>query len=146
MILYQQGGDSLSVGERLQKARKALHVTQVEFGESLGITQSAISAVESGKVKLTDRLAQSIQSNYNINVEWLRTGEGEMLVEPSEDEQLAQFVGEVLAGRPDDLRRAFLVAMAQLDENGWNSLASFVRTVYEEGRLDKEKESPIICQ
>ena len=136
----------MSVGERLQKARKALHVTQVEFGESLGITQSAISAVESGKVKLTDRLAQSIQSNYNINVEWLRTGEGEMLVEPSEDEQLAQFVGEVLAGRPDDLRRAFLVAMAQLDENGWNSLASFVRTVYEEGRLDKEKESPIICQ
>ena len=130
----------MSVGERLQKARKALHVTQVEFGESLGITQSAISAVESGKVKLTDRLAQSIQSNYNINVEWLRTGEGEMLVEPSEDEQLAQFVGEVLAGRPDDLRRAFLVAMAQLDENGWNSLAGFVRTVYEEGRLDKEKE------
>lgn len=130
----------MSVGERLQKARKALHVTQVEFGESLGITQSAISAVESGKVKLTDRLAQSIQSNYNINVEWLRTGEGEMLVEPSEDEQLAQFVGEVLAGRPDDLRRAFLVAMAQLDENGWNSLAGFARTVYEEGRLDKAKE------
>lgn len=140
MILYQQGGDFLSVGERLQKARKALHVTQVEFGESLGITQSAISAVESGKVKLTDRLAQSIQSNYNINVEWLRTGEGEMLVEPSEDEQLAQFVGEVLAGRPDDLRRAFLVAMAQLDENGWNSLAGFARTVYEEGRLDRAKE------
>lgn len=130
----------MSVGERLQKARKALHVTQVEFGESLGITQSAISAVESGKVKLTDRLAQSIQSNYNINVEWLRTGEGEMLVEPSEDEQLAQFVGEVLAGRPDDLRRAFLVAMAQLDENGWNSLAGFARTVYEEGRLDRAKE------
>ena len=130
----------MSVGERLQKARKALHVTQVEFGESLGITQSAISAVESGKVKLTDRLAQSIQSTYNINVEWLRTGEGEMLVEPSEDEQLAQFVGEVLAGRPDDLRRAFLVAMAQLDENGWNSLAGFARTVYEEGRLDRAKE------
>ena len=130
----------MSVGERLQKARKALHLTQVEFGESLGITQSAISAVESGKVKLTDRLAQSIQSNYNINVEWLRTGEGEMLVEPSEDEQLAQFVGEVLAGRPDDLRRAFLVAMAQLDENGWNSLAGFARTVYEEGRLDRAKE------
>ena len=130
----------MSVGERLQKARKALHITQVEFGESLGITQSAISTVESGKVKLTDRLAQSIQNNYNINVEWLRTGEGEMLVEPSEDEQLAQFVGEVLAGQPDDLRRAFLVAMAQLDENGWNSLAGFARTVYEEGRLDRAKE------
>lgn len=136
----------MTTGERLRTARKALHVTQKDLSEKLSITQAAISSVESGRVNLTDRLAQSIQSNYNINVEWLRTGEGEMLVEPSEDEQLAQFVGEILAGRPDDLRRAFLVAMAQLDENGWDSLASFVRTIYKEGRLDKEKESPIICQ
>ena len=85
-------------------------------------------------------MIQILSNTFSISAEWLRTGEGEMLVEPSEDEQLAQFVGEVLAGRPDDLRRAFLVAMAQLDENGWNSLAGFARTVYEEGRLDRAKE------
>lgn len=136
----------MTTGERLRKARKALHVTQKDLSEKLGITQAGISSIESGRVNLTDRLAQSIQDVYRINADWLRTGEGEMLVEPSEDEQLAEFVGEILAGRPDDLRRAFLVAMAQLDENGWKCLASFARTVYEEGRLDKEKESPIICQ
>lgn len=130
----------MTTGERLRTARKALHVTQKDLSEKLSITQAAISSVESGRVNLTDRLAQSIQSNYNINAEWLRTGEGEMFLEPSEDEQLAQFVGEVLAGRPDDLRRAFLVAMAQLDENGWKCLAGFARTVYEEGCLDKAKE------
>lgn len=136
----------MTTGERLRKARKALHVTQKDLSEKLGITQAGISSIESGRVNLTDRLAQSIQDVYRINADWLRTGEGEMFLEPSEDEQLAQFVGEVLAGRPDDLRRAFLVAMAQLDENGWKCLADFARTVYEEGRLDKEKESPIICQ
>lgn len=132
--------------ERFKAARKALGLTQVEFAEKLGMTQAGISAIESGRVKTSDRMIQILSNTFSINAEWLRTGEGEMLVEPSEDEQLAQFVGEILAGRPDDLRRAFLVAMAQLDENGWNSLASFVRTVYKEGRLDKEKESPIICQ
>lgn len=132
--------------ERFKAARKALGLTQVEFAEKLGMTQAGISAIESGRVKTSDRMIQILSNTFNISAEWLRTGEGEMLVEPSEDEQLAQFVGEILAGRPDDLRRAFLVAMAQLDENGWNSLASFVRTVYKEGRLDKEKESPIICQ
>lgn len=136
----------MTTGERLRKARKALHVTQKDLSEKLNITQAGISSIESGRVNLTDRLAQSIQDVCKINADWLRTGEGEMFLDPSEDEQLAQFVGEILAGRPDDLRRAFLVAMAQLDENGWNSLASFVRTVYTEGRLDKEKESPIICQ
>ena len=132
--------------ERFKAARKALGLTQVEFAEKLGMTQAGISAIESGRVSTSDRMIQILSNTFNISAEWLRTGEGEMLVEPSEDEQLAQFVGEVLAGRPDDLRRAFLVAMAQLDENGWKCLASFARTVYEEGRLDKEKESPIICQ
>lgn len=130
----------MSRKERFKAARKALGLTQVEFAEKLGMTQAGISAIESGRVKTSDRMIQILSNTFSISAEWLRTGEGEMLVEPSEDEQLAQFVGEVLAGRPDDLRRAFLVAMAQLDENGWNSLAGFARTVYEEGRLDKEKE------
>lgn len=126
--------------ERFKAARKALGLTQVEFAEKLGMTQAGVSAIESGRVKTSDRMIQILSNTFSINAEWLRTGEGEMLVEPSEDEQLAQFVGEVLAGRPDDLRRAFLVAMAQLDENGWKCLAGFARTVYEEGRLDKAKE------
>lgn len=130
----------MSRKERFKAARKALGLTQVEFAEKLGMTQAGISAIESGRVKTSDRMIQILSNTFSISAEWLRTGEGEMLVEPSEDEQLAQFVGEVLAGRPDDLRRAFLVAMAQLDENGWNSLAGFARTVYEEGRLDKGKE------
>lgn len=130
----------MSRKERFKAARKALGLTQVEFAEKLGMTQAGISAIESGRVKTSDRMIQILSNTFSISAEWLRTGEGEMLVEPSEDEQLAQFVGEVLAGRPDDLRRAFLVAMAQLDENGWNSLAGFARTVYEEGRLDRAKE------
>ena len=130
----------MSRKERFKAARKALGLTQVEFAEKLGMTQAGISAIESGRVKTSDRMIQILSNTFSISAEWLRTGEGEMLVEPSEDEQLAQFVGEVLAGRPDDLRRAFLVALAQLDENGWNSLAGFARTVYEEGRLDKAKE------
>ena len=130
----------MSRKERFKAARKALGLTQVEFAEKLGMTQAGISAIESGRVKTSDRMIQILSNTFSISAEWLRTGEGEMLVEPSVDEQLAQFVGEVLAGRPDDLRRAFLVAMAQLDENGWNSLAGFARTVYEEGRLDRAKE------
>ena len=130
----------MSRKERFKAARKALGLTQVEFAEKLGMTQAGISAIESGRVKTSDRMIQILSNTFSISAEWLRTGEGEMLVEPSEDEQLAQFVGEVLAGRPDDLRRAFLVALAQLDENGWNSLDGFARTVYEEGRLDRAKE------
>ena len=136
----------MTIGNRVRTVRKTLGLNQTQFAEKIGITQRTLSGIEKEAVNLTERNAKEICRVFHVNNSWLQTGEGEMLVEPSEDEQLAQFVGEILAGRPDDLRRAFLVAMAQLDENGWNSLASFVRTVYKEGRLDKKKESPIICQ
>ena len=136
----------MTIGNRVRTIRKTLGLNQTQFAEKIGITQRTLSGIEKEAVNLTERNAKEICRVFHVNNAWLQTGEGEMLVEPSEDEQLAQFVGEVLAGRPDDLRRAFLVAMAQLDENGWKFLAGFARTVYEEGRLDKEKESPIICQ
>lgn len=136
----------MTIGNRIRTVRKTLGLNQTQFAEKIGISQRALSSIERETTNLTERNTREICRVFNVNEQWLRTGEGEMLVEPSEDEQLAQFVGEILAGRPDDLRRAFLVAMAQLDENGWNSLASFVRTIYKEGRLDKEKESSIICQ
>ena len=136
----------MTVGDRVKTIRKELMLNQTQFAEKIGISQRALSSIERETTNLTERNTREICRVFNVNEQWLRTGEGEMFLEPSEDEQLAQFVGEVLAGRPDDLRRAFLVAMAQLDENGWKCLASFTRTVYEEGRLDKEKESPIICQ
>lgn len=136
----------MTVGDRVKTIRKELMLNQTQFAEKIGISQRALSSIERETTNLTERNTREICRVFNVNEQWLRTGEGKMFLEPSEDEQLAQFVGEVLAGRPDDLRRAFLVAMAQLDENGWKCLASFARTVYEEGRLDKEKESPIICQ
>lgn len=136
----------MTVGDRVKTIRKELMLNQTQFAEKIGISQRALSSIERETTNLTERNTREICRVFNVNEQWLRTGEGEMFLEPSEDEQLAQFVGEILAGRPDDLRRAFLVAMAQLDENGWDSLASFVRTVYTEGRLDKKKESPIICQ
>lgn len=136
----------MTVGDRVKTIRKELMLNQTQFAEKIGISQRALSSIERETTNLTERNTREICRVFNVNEQWLRTGEGEMFLEPSEDEQLAEFVGEILAGRPDDLRRAFLVAMAQLDENGWDSLASFVRTVYKEGRLDKKKESPIICQ
>ena len=136
----------MTVGDRVKTIRKELMLNQTQFAEKIGISQRALSSIERETTNLTERNTREICRVFNVNEQWLRTGEGKMFLEPSEDEQLAQFVGEVLAGRPDDLRRAFLVAMAQLDENGWKCLASFARTVYEEGRLDKEKESPNICQ
>lgn len=135
------GGDFLTVGDRVKTIRKELMLNQTQFAEKIGISQRALSSIERETTNLTERNTREICRVFNVNEQWLRTGEGEMFLEPSEDEQLAQFVGEILAGRPDDMRRQFLVALSQLDEDGWKGLVQFTRAIYKEGKkLEEGKE------
>ena len=135
------GGDFLTVGDRVKTIRKELMLNQTQFAEKIGISQRALSSIERETTNLTERNTREICRVFNVNEQWLRTGEGEMFLEPSEDEQLAEFVGEILAGRPDDMRRQFLVALSQLDEDGWKGLVQFTRAIYKEGKkLEEGKE------
>lgn len=131
----------LTIGNRVRSIRKTLGLNQTQFAEKIGITQRTLSGIEKEAVNLTERNAKEICRVFHVNNAWLQTGEGEMFLEPSEDEQLAQFVGEILAGRPDDMRRQFLVALSQLDEDGWKGLVQFTRAIYKEGKkLDEGKQ------
>lgn len=124
----------MTVGDRVKTIRKELMLNQTQFAEKIGISQRALSSIERETTNLTERNTREICRVFNVNEQWLRTGEGEMFLEPSEDEQLAEFVGEILAGRPDDMRRQFLVALSQLDEDGWKGLVQFTRAIYKEGK------------
>lgn len=63
---------------RLKELRKTLKITQKKLAESLGISDSAISRIEKGENTLTDQNIKLICSEFNVNEQWLRTGEGEM--------------------------------------------------------------------
>lgn len=66
---------------RLKKLRKALHLNQKDFGAKLGISDTAISKLETGENKLTEQNINLICMLFNVNGEWLRTGKGEMFTQ-----------------------------------------------------------------
>ena len=66
------------MNERIIELRKALGLSQSEFGEKLGMARTSISSIEVKKTIVTDRTIISICTIYNVNEEWLRTGVGEM--------------------------------------------------------------------
>lgn len=69
------------MNERLGILRKTLNLTSEKFGERLGVKKSTISGLENGKANLTDRMFKSICKEFNVNAEWLRTGNGDMFIE-----------------------------------------------------------------
>lgn len=67
--------------DRIKKIRKALGLSGEKFGENIGLKRSSISQLETGTNNPTDQVIKSICLAYNVNENWLRTGNGEMFIE-----------------------------------------------------------------
>lgn len=50
----------MTPGERIRSIRKELGLTLEKFGESLGVSKGAISAIEVGTRNLTEQMAKAI--------------------------------------------------------------------------------------
>ena len=123
--------------ERIKTVRKALNLTQQEFSDRLGIKRNTLANYETGRNVPVDAVFALICREFNVNEVWLRTGEGEMFVQLSRDDEIAQFFGAILNSADDKtFKKRFISMLSRLDESDWVALermAKFMWTEKEEG-------------
>ena len=119
------------MNERFIELRKALNLTQTEIGERLGVTRSVISNIEYNRVEPSQLIIKLACKEFGVDEIWLRTGVGEMFREVSREEQVASFFMGALSG-DDQFKKAFVSALASLDETAWEKLRDFAEKLYEE--------------
>ena len=73
----------MTIQERLKAIRKSLNMNQTEFAQRIGMQQSNLSAIELGRKAVTGRTIKLICSEFSVNEQWLRSGEGEMFSDAS---------------------------------------------------------------
>lgn len=67
---------------RLKKLAKTLNVNQTVFARNLGMAQSNINRILSGKSQVSVELLNRISKTYSqVNLHWLLTGRGAMFLE-----------------------------------------------------------------
>ena len=84
------------MNERLKQLRKALNLTQQSFADKLNIKRGAIANYEIGRNQPIDAVIALICTTFNVNETWLRTGEGDMFIERSPEEETGYFVEDLL--------------------------------------------------
>lgn len=114
------------MNERIKKVRKALDLTQRDFGARIGTTQNAIANYETGHRNPSSAVIDNICKTFNVNEVWLRTGEGEMFVQITRSQEIAEFVGKTLQGEEDNFKRRFIAILSRLDEDDWAVLEKMV--------------------
>ena len=67
--------DWKAVGRRIRELR-GFDITQSEFAQRIGISQSFLSTVERGNVEAGAEVLLAISREFNKSLEWLLTGEG----------------------------------------------------------------------
>lgn len=112
--------------DRLKELRKTLKLSQTEFGTGLGTGIGAISNFEHGRTTPSEQQLDLICRIYGCDRIWLETGEGEMFREPTIDEQIAGFVGDVLSDKGDAFQKRVMRILASLGPEGWKALSDFL--------------------
>ena len=106
------------MNERLKKLRKTLDLTQQKFADRLGVKRNTVGQWECGINAITDQVVFSICREFDVNEEWLRTGEGEMFEQMTEQQKLLKYTGMLLKDKDSAIVNAiqsFIVTYEQLD-------------------------------
>jgi transcriptional regulator with XRE-family HTH domain len=136
IILLQKGGEDLStVNERLKSLRISLGMNQKDFGERIEVAQTYLSQIEKGDRPVTDKISKIVcLQNWNgksVNEEWFLTGNGEMFVPETKDEQITRLLSDVLKKENSDFKRRLVTALSKLDDTGWKYLEDFIDSISE---------------
>ena len=107
---------------RIRKIRKVLDLTQTEFAKKIGMTQNTLTGYERGRINPSNSVINNICKTFNINEEWLRTGEGEMFIKISRDKKISDFIDNALSQESSSFRRRFIAVLSALDDSDWEVL------------------------
>lgn len=75
----------MTVNERIKKVRIDQDLSQQKFADKIKLSANFINLIERGARNASDRTLNDIAAEFRVNLEWLRTGEGDMYDEESED-------------------------------------------------------------
>ncbi|MCE4883856.1 helix-turn-helix domain-containing protein [Clostridioides difficile] len=108
------------LNKRLKTLRKELGLNQTQMGNKLFLSQDHISSLETGRRDLTDRIINDICKEFNVNENWLRTGEGDIFQDPTLDMDFDDDIKEMLRMisklSPEAQKRLYNVAEVFLEE------------------------------
>ena len=126
-----------SFSYRLSELIKNLGITKTAFSERLNISQAFVSQMCSGAKIPSDRTIADICREFGVREEWLRTGEGDMLLPVSEEDELMQALACLQVNENDPVRD-LLIAYWKLPENEKAVIWKLITAMNEK----KQKEKP----
>ena len=115
------------MNERIKQIRKEFGLSQAEFGKRLGISDAAVSKIESGKNTPAETTIKLICREFQIEYQWLMHGTGPMT---SHDTTVEDLVDKHMKDE-SEFTKSIMKAFAKLPDNEWTTLMNLVNEINE---------------
>ena len=102
------------MNERIKELRTKMNLTQQAFADKLHLKRNTVATYEMGKSIPSDAAIALMCEKFNVSENWLRTGEGDMFVLKSKDEEISAFLGEIMEASDSNALKRLIRAMARL--------------------------------
>lgn len=112
-------------------------LTQQEFADRLGLKYNTIATYETGRQEPSDRTIADICRVYDVNEIWLRTGVGEMFRPRTREEEITDFLADVLRDQPEALRKRLVLSLSRLTPEQWDLLDQLLDQIMEDIKKDR---------
>lgn len=132
------------INTRIAEVIRASGLTKTAFAERINVSQPHISRVASGGSSPSDRTIADICREFGVNERWLRTGDGEMLMHLSREEEIMRFAATVVRDPSSEFQRRFVSVLARLTPEQWQLMEQMARKLLQEQAADspQPEESP----
>lgn len=115
----------MTVNERFKEVRLKFNLTQTEFGNRCGLGRAVIANIENSRSPVTQLYIKLIADNFGVNEEWLRDGEGDMILETKE-----QFINKVADQYGlDEFMKKVISAYSELSDSEKDVIKSFIAKI-----------------
>lgn len=89
-MMAENSHELKEIGNRIQKIRIALKSLQRDFAAKLGISSASLSEIESGSAKPMFEVYFSLTYDFNVNLNFLFSGKGNLFVTTEREQENSQ--------------------------------------------------------
>ena len=129
---------NITINTRIKELRKVLRYKQAEFGEQIGVKDSAVGRMEQEGSSVTEQSIMLICEKFNVRRDWLVNGEGEMY-DSRENSMFADFAKRFDLSDAEQNAARFLLTMPAEERR---KMLHYVTLLADAIKGDKSQQNP----
>lgn len=106
---------NIKINKRIKEIREDINLSQQKFGEKLGVSRDVISNIENNRVEVKTVFINHMCEIFNINKEWILTGEGEIYISVEDDILLGEAFADITMSENEKIKK-IVMNLCKLDD------------------------------